>query len=140
MRRGLWACAAIMRVGALPAKVMRAEPCRAVACGGTSLVVGRGARVLKWLRGKRGGGRGGSYAQMAANQVVVQLGRGASGHHAAAVHNVEALAELADEVEVLLDQHDGHIALGDELFQDMADLLDDVGLDAFGGLVEEEHL
>ncbi len=31
-------------------------------------------------------------------------------------------------------------ALGDELAQHMADLLDDVGLNAFGRLVEQEHL
>ena len=57
---------------------------------------------------------------------------------AAAIHDVEVLAELADEIEILLDDHDRQMQLVDELVQGVADLVDDARLNPFGRLVEQE--
>ena len=49
-------------------------------------------------------------------------------------------AELAGEVEILLDQHDRHLAEPAQIGDGAADVLDDRGLDAFGRLVEQQQL
>ena len=60
--------------------------------------------------------------------------------HRAAVHDREIVAELAGKVEILLDQHDRHVAEAAQIGDGAADVLDDRGLDAFGRLVEQQQL
>ncbi len=48
--------------------------------------------------------------------------------------------ELAGKVEILLDQHDGHVAEAAQIGDGAADVLDDRGLDALGRLVEQQQL
>src|SRR3954467_11750651 len=79
------------------------------------------------------------HAQVAVDNPRREMGDVAGRDDAAAVHDVKRVPELADEVEVLLDQRDRHAPLH-EFAQDVADLLDDVGLDSLGRLVEEEDL
>ena len=57
----------------------------------------------------------------------------------AAIHHDEAVAELAGEIEILLDQHDRHVAELAQVGDGAADILDDRGLDAFGRLVEQQQ-
>ena len=59
------------------------------------------------------------------NQFIAEVGRRTLCHDTAAIHDVEILAELADEVEILFHQDDRHAALSDEFLQHMANLLDD---------------
>src|SRR6195256_2958995 len=58
----------------------------------------------------------------------------------AAVHDREMVAQLAREVEILLDQHDRDLAEIAQIGDGAADILDDRGLDALGGLVEQQEL
>ena len=51
----------------------------------------------------------------------------------------ELVAELAREVEILLDQHDRHLAEVAQIGDRAPDILDDRGLDAFGRLVEQQE-
>ena len=76
---------------------------------------------------------------MATDQFFAQVSGRPFGDDRATVQNVKVFAELPDEIEVLFDQHYGHAALNDELAQNDADLLNDVGLNAFGRLVEQQH-
>ena len=57
----------------------------------------------------------------------------------AALHDREMVGELAGEVEILLDQQDGHVAARAQIADGAADVLDDRGLDAFGRLVEQQQ-
>src|SRR5690606_13532868 len=57
----------------------------------------------------------------------------ATGHHQVLV------GQFGGEVIELLHQQDGHVAAGGELANHCADLLDHRGLDAFGGLVEDQQ-
>src|SRR3712207_360320 len=50
----------------------------------------------------------------------------------AALHHDETVGQLARKVEILLDQQDGHVALGSQIGDGAADILDDGGLDALG--------
>ena len=50
-----------------------------------------------------------------------------------------AVGEIAGELEILLDQQDGHVALLAKIVDGAADVLDDRGLDAFGRLVENQQ-
>src|SRR5581483_2884437 len=61
-------------------------------------------------------------------------------HKLAAIHDREIVGKLLHEVEILLHQEDRHVAALTEVFQRITDILDDRGLDAFGRLVEHEHL
>src|ERR1051325_422447 len=81
-------------------------------------------------------------------------------HNRAAVHDVEAVANVEAEVEILLDQQDPDLAFGAKfpdriadlldvvvaqavrakLLNRLADLVDDVRLDALRRFVEEQHL
>src|SRR5262249_10149965 len=71
--------------------------------------------------------------------VAEMVGRDLAGH-AALLDDQHAIRQAANEIEVLLDQHDGEPALALEREQDARDLLDDRGLDAFGRLVEQDEL
>src|SRR6202165_5936559 len=55
------------------------------------------------------------------------------------LHDRKMIAELAGEVEILLDQHDRDPAEIAQVGNGTADVLDDRGLDAFGGLVEQQE-
>src|SRR5206468_9571895 len=57
----------------------------------------------------------------------------------AALHDGEMIAELAGEVEILLDQHDRDPAEVAQVGNGAADVLDDRGLNAFGRLVEQQE-
>src|SRR5262245_45986735 len=59
---------------------------------------------------------------------------------AAAIDDDEMVGGAPREGDVLLDQHDGLAVLAVEIDQDLLDLLDDVRLDAFGRLVEQDDL
>src|ERR1051326_9427794 len=54
--------------------------------------------------------------------------------HGAAIHHLETVAQLAGEVQILLDQHDGDLAERAEIRDGAADILDDRGLNPFGRL------
>ena len=58
----------------------------------------------------------------------------------AALHDRKMVAQLAGEVEILLDQHDRHLPQPAQIGDGAADVLDDRGLDAFGRLVEQQQL
>src|SRR5947209_19113618 len=58
----------------------------------------------------------------------------------ATVHHRKTVAELAGEIEILLDQHDGDVAEAAQIRNRARDVLDDRGLDAFGWLVEQQQL
>src|SRR6266851_6482487 len=59
---------------------------------------------------------------------------------AALVHHVAALRHGTDYVEILLDQDDGHTGRAVELDHVARDVLDDVRLDAFGRLIEQNEV
>src|SRR5262249_56467037 len=71
--------------------------------------------------------------------VAEMVGRDLAGH-AALLDDQHAIRQAANEIEVLVDQHDGEPPLPLEAEQDARDLLDDRGLDAFGRLVEQDEL
>ena len=77
---------------------------------------------------------------MFSDHVFVKLGSVSLSHEAASVHNVKGMSELTHEVGVLLDQQDGHAILVRQLADDLPDLGNYVGLDAFGRLVQNEEL
>lgn len=58
------------------------------------------------------------------------------------VHDIEPASELSDKIQILLNQHDRHLTLGDQFPQHIpaSDLLDDIGLDPLGGLIQQQHL
>src|SRR4030081_3737039 len=58
----------------------------------------------------------------------------------AAVHDREMVAQLAREVEILLDQHDRDLSEIAQIGDGAADILDDRGLNALGGFIEQEKL
>ena len=70
---------------------------------------------------------------------IVQFGSRAFGHDAPPIHDVKTIGHLPNEIDVLLDQEHGEIAFLDEGTNDLADLSDDVGLDALGRFIENEN-
>src|SRR5206468_1999043 len=77
--------------------------------------------------------------QMALHDLVAQLFHLAGGDIAAAVEDGEIASHAARKGELLFDQKDGEPRL-DQPDQDVTDLCHDIGLDAFGGLVQDEQL
>src|SRR4051794_15883936 len=61
-------------------------------------------------------------------------------HDPAPIHDGEPIAEVARELEILLDQQDRHLALPAQVVDGAADVLDDRGLDTLGRLVEHQEL
>jgi len=57
-----------------------------------------------------------------------------------ALHDEVAVGEGPGEVEILLDDQDRDVQLLADAQQGILDLLDDIGLDAFGGFVEQQQL
>src|SRR5579864_4956983 len=76
---------------------------------------------------------------MAANHVLVQTFDWAFGDDGAAVHDVEAVADVGAKIQVLLDQQNADFPFGFDLQQRFADLINDVRLDAFSRLVEDKN-
>eukprot|EP00521_Asterionellopsis_glacialis_P019668 CAMPEP_0195332872 /NCGR_PEP_ID=MMETSP0708-20121125/13637_1 /TAXON_ID=33640 /ORGANISM="Asterionellopsis glacialis, Strain CCMP134" /LENGTH=106 /DNA_ID=CAMNT_0040401915 /DNA_START=102 /DNA_END=419 /DNA_ORIENTATION=- len=58
----------------------------------------------------------------------------------AAPQNNELVGKIIGEIEILLDQNDGHLSFGSEVANYLADLLDDVGLNAFSRFVQQQKL
>src|SRR5688572_3656109 len=79
-----------------------------------------------------------SYRQQALDAVALHVGAGAARHDLAALHDQVLIGERARKVVVLLDEEDRHLAGRGERADGALDLLDDRGLDALGGLVEDE--
>ena len=75
-----------------------------------------------------------------ADGVLGEGGHGAASGDGTALENGEIIAEFAAELEVLLDQQDAHGAFGAQHADGIADLVDDIGLDALGGFVEDKQL
>ena len=71
---------------------------------------------------------------------VIQLAHAAIGHPAATIQQAEAIAHLARKRQFLFDQQDRQADLAIELADDVTDLADHVGLDAFGGFIEDQQL
>src|SRR6202140_1794221 len=69
----------------------------------------------------------------------IHLGARARENDLAAIHHREGFGEFVDEVEILLDQEDGDVALVAEPCDGTADILDDRRLDTLGRLVEDEE-
>jgi hypothetical protein len=75
-----------------------------------------------------------------AHAVGFHVGAAAALHDLAALHHQVLVGQFGGKVVVLLHQHDGHgLAVGQHA-DDAADVLDDAGLDAFGGLVQHQQL
>src|ERR1700751_3013533 len=75
-----------------------------------------------------------SQCQRALERRLVHICLAAGVDDGAAVHDGEIVAELAREVEVLLDQHDRDLAEVAQIGDSAADVLDDRRLDALGRL------
>jgi hypothetical protein len=76
-----------------------------------------------------------------AHAVGFHVGAAAALHDLAALHHQVLVGQFGGEVVVLLHQHDGHavaVAVGQHA-DHAADVLDDAGLDAFGGLVQHQQ-
>src|ERR1700738_5130090 len=80
-----------------------------------------------------------SQCQRALERRLVHVGLAAGVDDGTAVHDGKIVAELAREVEILLDQHDRDLAEVAQIGDGPADVLDDRRLDALGRLVEQEH-
>src|SRR5437016_5505679 len=85
-------------------------------------------------------GMGRSYCEPSAHAVAVHVGSRAARDDLAALHHEVLVGERARELVVLLDQQDRHLASRGEGADRALDVLDDGGLDALGGLVEDEEL
>src|SRR5450755_3452098 len=76
---------------------------------------------------------------MPSNHLVGQLGDLAARDDLAAIENAEAPGNPAGEGQLLLDQQHGDPFV-DQSDDDLADLVNDVGLNPLGGLVEDQQL
>ena len=65
---------------------------------------------------------------------------GPHSHHASTIHDREVICEFLAEIEILLDEQDAHSPFAAQKADRVADLVDDVRLNAFGRLVEDEQL
>ncbi|VTR67992.1 hypothetical protein DESC_660120 [Desulfosarcina cetonica] len=79
------------------------------------------------------------HRQVVLDHLFVQMVDGLAGHHPPTVEDGETVGHGAGEGELLLHQQNGHAHLGAQSPDDRADLLDDVGLNAFRGLVEDQE-
>jgi hypothetical protein len=78
------------------------------------------------------------HAQVSMDQIRIQVRGNSGGNDPPAVHEVEAVPDLLDEVEVLLDHDDRHSPFVDQAFQNTSYLLDDIRLDTLCGLVQQQ--
>ncbi len=70
---------------------------------------------------------------------LVEIGAAGRIDHSAPVHHHERVAKFLREIEILLDQHDRHLAKAAQVGDRAADVLDDRGLDALGRLIEQQQ-
>src|SRR5258706_14930177 len=77
-----------------------------------------------------------SYRQIAFHDVLIKIRDRTARDDAAAVHHVEVVRHADTEVKILLDQQDAQAAFAFDLQNGFANLVDDIGLNALGGFVE----
>src|SRR5437667_2735095 len=82
--------------------------------------------------------RSDSHSEMLLYNIVVEVCNRAFRHNGPAVHDVESVPNVQAEVEVLFHQEDSNFAVVVDFFYGFADLVNDVRLDALGGLVKNE--
>src|SRR3989344_898813 len=95
----------------------------------------------------RGGARGPAGASdrhQLAHAVGFHVGAAATADDLATLHHQVLVGQFSGEVVELLDQHHGHLLAVEPLVGQLADgppdVLDDAGLDALGGLVQDQDL
>src|SRR6478735_1717656 len=81
----------------------------------------------------------GSDHEIAIHYILTELFHGSAGDAATAIDDVEELADATSELQLLLHQKERHALLA-QLHEYIADLSDDVRLDTFGWLVQDEEL
>src|SRR5438445_5319430 len=81
-----------------------------------------------------------SYGQVFLHDGLVQVRDGAFRDNRAAVHDVKAVGHAQAEIQILLHEQDADIPFFPDPEERVADLVNDVRLDAFGGFVEDQDL
>src|SRR5690606_35432450 len=81
-----------------------------------------------------------SHRQMLPHQVVGQSFDAAAGDDSAFVDDAELARNATCERQLLFDEQHGQLLLLIELEDDIADLVDDVRLNAFGRFIEDQEL
>src|SRR5579859_4683465 len=81
-----------------------------------------------------------SYGQVLLHDGLVQVRDGAFRDNRAAVHDVKAVGHAQAEIQILLHEQDADLPFLPDPYERLADLINDVRLDAFRGLVEDEDL
>lgn len=74
------------------------------------------------------------------NQVFIQVGRETTRHDPTPIENVERIAYVPYEIQVLLDQNNRHAPLTSKHRKNRANLLDNIRLNSLGWFIQEEHL
>src|ERR1035438_2806876 len=77
--------------------------------------------------------------QVLFDNVIVQMRNWTFGHDRAAVHDVKAVPDREAEIEVLFDEQDADLAFFFYFQKRVANQINDVRLDAFGWLVENQN-
>lgn len=80
------------------------------------------------------------HRQILLDHFFTQVRHGPGGGDGSALENGKGVSEFLAEIEILFNEEDAHLAFGAEHFDSVTDLINDVGLDAFGGFVEDEEL
>ena len=77
---------------------------------------------------------------MLANDGIVEFLNATGRDDSAPIENVELIRDGPGEVNILFHEQDADLSLGLDSDERLADLIDDVRLDAFGRFIEDEHL
>src|SRR5688500_15870920 len=80
-----------------------------------------------------------SYSQVLPDEIVRELWNISARNHSALVEDPEFTRNAASERQLLFDEQHGEISLFVQTQDDIADLVNDVRLDAFGGLIEDQQ-
>src|SRR5687768_14905677 len=78
--------------------------------------------------------------QMCAHDAVAEFGDRTLGNDRAAIHDAKGVGEFLREIEILLHEQNAHLALLPQKPDRVANLIDDVRLNALSRLVEDEQL
>src|SRR5918911_5279672 len=100
------------------------------------------SRISLRLRSQPGTSRppgGDSHGKALAYIGTLELVAVTGDHDSATLHQRKAVCELAGELEVLLDEQNGHLSLRPQVGDRAGDILDDGRLDALGGFIEDEQ-
>jgi len=81
-----------------------------------------------------------SYSQVPFHDFLVQAGDETVSDDAATIHDVNGVCHIDSEVKILLHQQNADTAFALKLQQGLADLIDDVGLNAFRRFIEDQKL